>query len=184
MSEREATSASKESILKALNVLNDKNTTNISLSSKIDFLEKKGLSSSDVLDALKLASTTGALNLAGGSSSLKQGWLWTTVAPWVAVVTVGLLTSYFTGDCGDEDSEDGSNNDPLIAAMPSESILGQEVVSSDDVSSTEAIKVDKSDEPEWATKVGKSTTSHIHTFIFIYVYIYKLRTLFYLYWHL
>ena len=147
-----------EALSKALAVLGGENATNnISLSSKIELLENKGLSSSEVLEALKLASTSGALKLAG-SARMRHDWIWTTAVPWVSVLAVGLLTSYFTGDCGDEEDVNNNNNlnDPLLT-QPSPDMLpiDQESGSLDEMLARPNGKIDRlTEEPIWATKVS------------------------------
>lgn len=145
----------------ALAVLGDEKSSHISLSSKIDFLEKKGLSSSEVLDALKLASSSGALKLAGGR--MKYDWVWSTVVPWVSVIGVGLVTYYFTGDCND--SEDEMNNDNLHATndlLTQNSIsISQESSSSMEVATSINKPNNTVEEPEWAKQVSKSANKFL-----------------------
>jgi len=164
-----AGAASQEALSKALAVLGGENTSsnnNISLKSKIEFLlEDKGLSATEILEAIKLASTTGVLKLAGNNTRMKHDWIWTTAVPWVSVLAVGLLTSYFTGDCGDENDDDINNDSSLAYPSPDLIPISQEISSSvDGVLASSSIKADQTEEEEpiWATKVK----------ILIYMYMY------------
>ena len=68
----------------------------IPLSAKINFLERKGFSATDINDVLKLAGDVSV----GESMGNKTSWLELcgAVLPWVAALSVGVATFLLTGE--------------------------------------------------------------------------------------
>lgn len=71
---------------------------NHSLTAKIEFLEKKGIPSNDILESIKSISNVGLLHLKSSSKQISKYSLLNKSLPWLFVIGVGFATYYLTGE--------------------------------------------------------------------------------------
>ena len=96
-------SLTEDNISKAIAVLKH-NDDKMNLISKIDYLENKGVSATDILKSIKTVSSNGLLQLKTvGINHSSKYQLFNKALPWITVFCVGLATYYLTEDSDDED---------------------------------------------------------------------------------
>ena len=71
---------------------------NNSLAAKIEYLEKKGIPTNDIIESIKYISNAGLLHLKSSSKQISKYTLLNKSLPWLAVIGIGLATYYLTGE--------------------------------------------------------------------------------------